>query len=437
MILVKTKTTTKIKLLIGALLGIGLFAATVSVRAAEQNPASEALFQEGMNALEDGKLKSAIRAFSKILDTEPELHRAKLELALAYYRSMRYENAEKLAQDVLDDATTPPEVRVTVLAFLAQLRRDAEQFKKKHNFSTLASAGIMHDSNVNVGPTNADIRIGDTLISLTQGSLKKSDNAGIYNFGIDHLYQTGKRVDVGERTGMLMWQSSASGYYRDYNRFSEFDLGIASLSTGPALLVLRHWRASLQAKADFLTLDDRALGWFTSLNPSITWQFNNGEVNWDALYTRRFYHRSIDKGRKGDYLATGATFARYFDHRRVSATAGGRLIKFIANDDEFGYNGFQVNVGISTVTYRNGSAYARQRFAYYDYDGQDPLGQKAREEKEYRSTIGLTHEYNEPNDLLRGWVASLFWERTQNDSNIGGLYSYTRYQEMLSLSRNF
>ena len=165
MIQVKTKT----KLWASVLLGLGLLAATATARSAE-NPESEALFQEGMDALQDDRLKSAIRAFSKILDAEPELDRAKLELALAYYRSMRFQDAEKLAQGVLDDPTTPPEVRVTVLAFLAQLKRDAQQFEKKHNFSSLASAGIMHDSNINVGPTNANIRIGEIPISLTQGS---------------------------------------------------------------------------------------------------------------------------------------------------------------------------------------------------------------------------------------------------------------------------
>ena len=433
--MIQVKTTTK--LWAGALLWIGLLAVTTAVKAAEENPESEATFDEGMEALEDGKLKSAIRAFSRILDAEPELDRAKLELALAYYRSMRYENALKLARDVLDNPTTPPEVRVTVLAFLAQVKRDSEQFKQKHNFSSLAMAGIMHDSNINVGPTTANIRIGDVPLSLTQESLKKSDNAGVYNLGVDHLYQIGKHVDVGETTGLLMWQTSASAYYRDYNNFNKFDLGVASIKTGPALLVLRHWRASLQVGTEFLTLDDDALGWFSSVNPSITWLFNNGEVNWDAIYTRRFYNRGIDDGRKGDYVATGATFARYFDQRRVSATAGGRLIKFYANDDEFGYNAFQVNAGISTVTYRNGSAYARQRFAYFDYDGRDSIGLKAREEKEYRSTLGLSHEYNEPGDLFKGWVANLFWERTENDSNIGDVYSYTRYQGMLSMSRNF
>jgi hypothetical protein len=119
-----------------------------------QQQEQEARFKEGMEALEDDRLKTAIRAFSTILDIEPELNRAKLELALAYYRSMRYEEAEKLAQKVLDDPKTPPEVRVTILAFLAQVKRDSEAFGQKHSVKPFVAAGIMHDSNVNVGPTS-------------------------------------------------------------------------------------------------------------------------------------------------------------------------------------------------------------------------------------------------------------------------------------------
>lgn len=418
------------------MLGVFLFCGTAAAELAE-NPEIEAQFKEGMEALKNDKLKSAIEAFRNILSSDPEVNRAKLELALAYYRSLNYTEAEQLAQGVLDDPLTPPDVRVTVLAFLAQVRRDSEEFGKKHELTPHVLAGIMRDSNINVGPANANIRIGDIPLSLTQSSLKQSANAYVLEAGADHLYQTGKRVEVGERTGMLLWQSGANVYSRKYHAYGDFDILVASLNTGPAVLMLRNWRASLQLRSDYLNLGSASLGWFNSVNPSITWQYNNAEINWDTIYTRRFYHKSIDSGREGDFVASGVTFGQYFDNRRVAATAGGRVIKFWADDDVFGYKGFQVSAGISIDTYRNGSAYARQRYGYYDYDGKDFLGQNAREEHEYVSTIGLTHEYNEPGDLLKGWVANLFWERTENNSNIGQLYSYKRYQGMLSLSRNF
>ena len=405
--------------------------------APKENPDIEDYFKEGMAALEEDRLATAIEKFRNILVIDPSLDRARLELALAYHRTLRYEEAERLAQQVLDDPLTPPDVRVTVLAFVAQVKRDSEIYGQKNQFTPFVMGGFMRDSNVNVGPTTADIRIGDVDQTLTQQSLKQADNAYVLNTGIDHLYQSGKRVQIGERTGMLLWQSGASAYSRQYNNASDYDMVVASLNTGPAILMLRHWRASLQLQTDYMTLGDKALGWFHSVKPSMTWQQTDSEFTWDANYTRRFYHQDIDKDREGDYLTTGLSGGRYFDNRRVVLSAGARVIKLFADDDQYGYKGFQVNAGVSTDTYRNGSAYARAQYGYYDYDGKDAIAQKAREEDEYIATLGLSHEYNEPGDLLKGWVANLFWERTENDSNIGQLYSYKRYQGMVSLSRNF
>jgi tetratricopeptide (TPR) repeat protein len=422
-----------ITLLLGAIAGF----AQAAHAAAGESPEIDAQFTQGMQALEDERLKSAIESFSNILNQDPSLNRVKLELALSYYRALRYEEAQELAKEVLDDPLTPPEVRVTVLAFLAQVKRDSELYGQKNQFTPHLSLGVMHDSNVNVGPTQANIRIGDIPATLTPSSLKKSGNAGVADIGINHIYQSGKRVELGQRTGMLVWQNSANIYWRKYHDFNDYDLLVASVNTGPAVLLLRHWRASLQLSTEFLDLGARALGWFHSVNPSITWQFNNAELNWDTLYTHRHYYTDADSGQEGDYVSTGLNFGRYFNNRRITTTMGARLSTFLADDDQYSYKSAEISAGISTKTYRNGSAYARGSYAYYNYDGDVPLFQKARQENEFRGAVGLTHEFNQPDDLLKGWVADLFWEGTHNNSNIGQLYSYERNQTMLMLSRNF
>ncbi len=422
--------------LVGCMLA---FAAQSPVVAADikADPALEAQFREGLDALQEERLKTAIRAFSKILDINPRLHRAKLELALAYYRSLRYEDAAKLANEVLENPATPPEVRVTILAFLAQVKRDSAQYGQKNSLKPFISAGVMHDSNVNVGPSDNIIRVGDVDLTLVPGATAKSDNAYIVNAGVDHLYQSGKRVEFGERTGMLVWQSGASFYSRKYNKFHDFNLQVASVNTGPAVLMLRHWRASLQLRSDYLRLGGHELGWFNSINPSFIWQFDNGELDWDATYTRRSYNRDIDSGREGDYFDTGLNLGHYFNNRQVITTAGAKLIKFFADDDQYGYLGGQVNAGINTNTWHNGSVYARGRVSLFRYDGQDSLFSKDRYDVEYRTTVGLSHQYKDEGDLLKGWAFNVYWERTFNDSNIGDLYSYIRNQWTASLSRGF
>ena len=80
---------------------IGLLLAVIVVQpvcaAPTENPEVEAKFEKGMQALADEKLESAIEAFQNILNADPSLNRVKLELALSYYRALRYEDAQQLA----------------------------------------------------------------------------------------------------------------------------------------------------------------------------------------------------------------------------------------------------------------------------------------------------------------------------------------------------
>ncbi|MGB5474207.1 MAG: tetratricopeptide repeat protein, partial [Gammaproteobacteria bacterium] len=405
MIQAKNNTKNKSKNRIAALLGALLLAGSLPVLAAEGEDDSmrrvptpeqlknEGLFQEGMDALEEERLKSAIRAFSNILDNEPELHRATLELALAYYRSMRYEEAERLAKQVLDDPLTPPEVRVTILAFLAQVKRDSEEFGQKHTTSTFIAAGIMHDSNVNVGPTTSNIRVGDVPLTLAPDSVSKADNAYVGNVGFDHLYQSGRRVELGERTGMLVWQSGASVYWRRYHEQNDYDMMVASINTGPAVLMLRKWRASLQLRSDYITLAGHALAWFNTVNPSMTWQFNNGELLLDGEYTYRNYNNKEDGDLEGNFGAVGLTLGRYAANRDISLTAGARAVAFNADDDQYGYLGGQLTAGISAKSWLNGTMYARGRYGDYTYEDDTPLFDRERHDKEYLATLGFTHEF--------------------------------------------
>jgi hypothetical protein len=51
-------------------------------------------------------------------------------------------------------------------------------------------------------------------------------------------------------------------------------------------VVLRQWRANLALTVDRIWEGGDELAWFYSLNPAVTWQFNNGELTWDAALHR-------------------------------------------------------------------------------------------------------------------------------------------------------
>ncbi len=415
-----------------AILAIVFTISVAPVQAAESLE-EEALFKEGMQALEDDRLKTALRAFQSILSMQPRLHRARLELALTYYRSLQYAQARELAQTVLDDPQTPPEVRVTVLAFLAQIQSDENAMAQRHIFKPSISAGAMYDSNVNVGPGSEFIDELPGFI-LTPGSTRTGDGAALLTAGLAHTFQPGKTYEFGERTAAFLWQSQASLYNRAYRDLDDFDLTILTGSTGPALVMLRHWRANLALNVDRIWLGDSELAWYTSLNPSVTWQFTDGELTWDASVTTRRYDESADAGREGTYLGTGLALGNYFKQRKVATQVGARLVGFSAEDDFLGYDGYELLAGVIIKAWPNGTLYARANYRDAQYDATDPGFTEARDETETRLAGGFEHDI--ASGYLEKWTLYGGILYTGNRSNIS-IYDYDRRQITLNLGRTF
>lgn len=397
----------------------------------------EALFGEGMEALEEQRLRTAIDAFNQILSSDPRLHRARLELALAYYRSFQFAEAERFAQEVLDDPNTPDSVRVTVLAFLAQVRSDAEKAAQKHQWQPRVSVGYMYDSNATVGPTSREVLTDTELLILTDESLKKSDHARLLSAGMSHSYRSAKTFAIGERIASFLWQSDVSLYHRDYKQDHDLNLSVVTLSTGPSWIVPKHWRAGVQLAVDYLELGSEELATFTSLRPVVTWQFDQTELTWDATYTDRTYEEDVDSGREGDYFKTGVSVGQYYQQRKVAAQTGVSYLYFDAEDDQFGYDGYEAFLGASVRAWQHGNVYARFTFRAVEYDADTILGATpagVRDEDEFRLLVGMTHQFQ--TGPLADWQLGLNTEYTRNDSNVSA-YEYERTQIAVNLSHNF
>ena len=97
----------------------------------EQAVDVEALFKKAMKERKEGNYKASIITFQSILNSQPMLHRARLEMAVAYYKSMQYREALQEAEIVLDAPDTPPDVRVAVLTFISQVNSRADKVGAK------------------------------------------------------------------------------------------------------------------------------------------------------------------------------------------------------------------------------------------------------------------------------------------------------------------
>jgi len=426
------------------LLGTGAaMAADVST-----NTDPETVFREAMKERGAGELFNAAENFTSILTNNPKLHRARLELAVTYYRLLDYDEAKKQAQVVLDDPKTPPNVRLAILAFLAQVKKDAEQAKEGSEWRPNISIGMMHDTNVNVGPSSDIVNIGGLPFQLADGSTAKTDTAMVLSAGIAHTYQTGKRVRIGQRNAMFLWQSNASVYRRDYRSMDAYDLDVISVGTGPALIVPRHLRLNLNFQGDYLRLNNQKLALFKSISPTVTFNYPTGEFTLDGTYSWRTYDRTVDKSRDSKYLMYGGYWGQYLLHGRIATQLGYQWFHEKASVETVGASatpagnrpysndGTNLFAGVNIATWTNGSVYGKWNRMNIQYKGITQPEGLYRDEQQDSWTLGVKHRLKTNNSLLNNAVIEASLTKTDNKSNVDR-YTYKRDQTMVSISKSF
>lgn len=413
----------------------GLFCVAGSHALAAEDD-TEAAFKKAMGARDAGDILGSIEIFQTILGMEPSLHRARLELAVAYYRAIQYAEAERQAKEVLDDPDTPQSVRLSVLAFLAQVKAEHERFiAERHSFRPSIAIGYLHDDNVNVGPTSDVINIGTATLRLAPGSSPQSDDAFTLSATLNHSFKTGKLVNIAGKSAAVLWQSQAALYTRQYDELSEFNLDVVSLSTGPAFIVPKQWRGTVSLRADHIELGSERLALYLSVLPSVTWQLNNTtELSLNASLVDRDFKQAVDEGRDSDYRSIGLTLGKRYVANKVSVQGGIALFNEDANNDVFSRDGTQIFVGANWEAWKDGSLYANFSQRDYKHDDPEPLFNEKRDEREQQFVIGARHEFKD--GYLNKWVLSGDYKYTDNSSNVD-IFEFDRELISASFSRTF
>jgi hypothetical protein len=396
---------------------------------------AQSQFDTAMRAIEADELRTARKNLVELLAGNPSLHRARLELARVYYMTRNYPKARQEAQRVLDDPNTPPAVRTTVLAFLAQINEDERRYAQRHQWTPSIYFGGMYDSNVNVGPDRDVVDINGTSFLVSPDSKEESDAAAVVNAAITHTYNPGSTFDSGEHTGFFLWQSDAGAYYRNYFDEDDYNLGVLTLRTGPAWIVPRHWRAWTMLQADQIWLGEESLALYTGLNPGVTWDLSGStEVTLEGNVTQRQYWDDEEEGRDGWYEAATLSATHYLGNRNFAIQGGVGYAHFDADDERFGHQGPLAFGGLIWEAWRDGVVFARVAYQQYDYDGPEPGYNEARDDDEWRYTLGFDHDFR--SGLLADWSLQGSWIYTDNPSNLD-IYDYDRHVVNLGLARTF
>lgn len=391
-------------------------------------------YQDAISLRREGDLYGAIDALNRVLTNAPKMHRARLELAVSYYRAARYKQATSHAKKVLEDPNTPQQVRDVVELFLQQVNdiQEADD-SRRHSFSGDASFGAGYDSNVNAGPGNDLFDINGFFFTLDPDSKEVSDVYTGLAASVQHNYRMPGSYDFGSRPTDMSWQSSASIYRKGYDDEHEFTTDIVSVSTGPAFISRTNWRANIALQIDYLRLGDDSLATYYGLNPTYSWIDNGNEYSLQALWLYRDFMQAKDENREGQRLGLGFDYGRLFKGT-LSFKAG------VSGYDQEGRVTNEEHVvlelysGLHWAAWTNGSIFGRMNYRQTDYDGEVILFNESREEDELRATIGAAHSFVA--GALKNWEINSSYTYTDTQSNIS-IFEYDRHEIYFDFIRRF
>jgi tetratricopeptide (TPR) repeat protein len=391
----------------------------------------QAKFEKALTLRESGDLYAAIDNLEEILNTQPSLHRARLELAVSYYRADEHDKAIELAQAVLDDPETAGEVVTVVSIFLSQVEELKEvQNTQRNRWIGSVSLGIGYDDNVNVGPSDEEFNIRGSIFTLNSDSAPKEDFFTSLSANIDHSYSIPGTFRIGNRPVKGSWNSSLGVSRRNYDDEKDRSLDIITASTGFALQSRSQWRTSLNLQLDQIRLDEESLVLFSSLNPSFTYNNLSGsEYTVRGGLAYRDYNQSADKERNGKRVSIGGDFVHRYSNSFLLQTG----ITFLDQDAKAenqknkAVDGY---ISLLTPAWTNGQFFSRASYRVTKYDGQVAVFDESRKDREQRYTIGLLHNFAA--DLqMRGSIT-----RTDTKSSIES-FEFDRSEFSIDLTKRF
>lgn len=391
---------------------------------------SEEQFASALNLRDNGDLEQSIVEFEKLLAANPTFDRIRLELAVSHLRAMNFDQARVLAQEVLNRASTPESVKVTVRQFLAEV----DKASTPHTFTPFVNVGVMHDSNVNAGPSRDVIDINGLPFAVGPDGVKTSDTAYTAMAGVSHRYQFPSKVGVGKANLTMWWQSQASYYRTTYDTARDYDLDVISLSTGPAVLAGNKWRLVIPYQFSNMYLGGSNLATFSGINP--TWIANIGgwEFSVDGQWQKRNYIQSENNPRDSIYTSLGGYVSRSFLNRKLTANLAAHAFEERAQAERYSNRGEDYVATITTRPWTGGEVMLRSSHREARYQGQELMYGFGRRDQETRYTLSVGHTIS--TGLMEKWSVVLVGSSTHNKSNIS-IYDYRRKQVSLNLSRSF
>ena len=390
----------------------------------EQPGNLDLFFEYAQLSMQRGEFAHAVDAYSYMLKMVPSLDRIRLELAVAYMRLGRFDEARALLEE-LKQRELPGRVKQNIDIMLARV----EQASQKHFFSGSLAAGLNYDSNGNSAPGNDEVLVSDFVFTLTPDSRAQSDWQSFASATFNHQY----RPVAG---GPWEWRSSATYFQTEQDTLDNLNLNVIIAQTGPVYRFNEgRTQADLSVGYTHIMLNNRGYLRQPSLEAGIE----------HSLTPQLRLRASARQEFRGFLNAPDVTT---YEDRRGHATQG-RLAAYYSISEQAmldaqltfryeearatQYTNLQIQPQIGLTYQWDNGIFARGLLGYRDSNYEEPdffISQRVRHDRE--TTLGLTVGKT----LFEDVTMTLGYDYRDTESNLSN-YSYDNHRFATAIGWQF
>lgn len=395
--------------------------------AADSSGKLGAYFAYAKKADEKGRYRKAEKAYLKMLKANPGLHRVKLDLALLYTKTGRYQSSERLLDEV-SRANPPAAVRKNI----ETVRKANKKGLKTHKLGGNITAGLRYDTNANSASSTDAITFLEQTVPLEDRSRAQDDIQYFGALGVNYRL----RLPASTENADIFVNVSANAYGTKQQDIDELDLQLYGASAGPSV-TFHESGVTLEANAAFnhIRLDN-----YDYLNSS---KFGGGiSKQLSDMYTLEL------NGAYEDRRFNNSPNSSVYEDRTGDAAEGFAGVKITLTPKDLlkiktGYR--RENTGqvyYDNDAYSGAASYTRilpKRFftmvsadyRHREYDGADPLiSSRVREDREAGAGVTLGKQFK------NGFTLTAGYSYRKNDSNIRN-YDYDNSRFTASAGKSF
>lgn len=367
-------------------------------------------FWFGMAAVAAGDYSRAVFAFERVLISQSDNHRARLELARALFADRDYLAAKGEFETVLAQSL-PENVRARVNEFLVEIAKRLSALRWQHQAIVGVTVGT--DSNINAATDNETVTVPAlSQVVLSTTSREMDDQFVEWDAQGQVVYRQSKK---------LSWFTAASLRHRNNVHSGLFDPTSALLRVGGGYAMAND---VLRFPVQIHQLNVDGSQYRRMVAPGVEWARTQHGQQYSVAFQGGSLRYPNDKDHDADMWLLNFTWVNpsviketllnasvFYGDEDTKNNAGGHYARVY----------YGARMGLQRDVTATMSAHGAVTVQQVEHAARDPTFNSIQQSEFYQAVTGIKWH------LDKSWTANAQFEVVRNDSNIA-LYDYNRTQ---------